>query len=223
MLSLDNLCRSLGYTFQQPELLSIAVTHRSAAGQNNERLEFLGDAILSFVIATELYQRFPQATEGELSRLRASLVKGDTLAGLARSLSLGDYLSLGTGEMKSGGYRRSSILADAFEAIIGAMYLDGGIEASRTFLLQIFSPQLDAINLQASLKDPKTRLQEYLQAKGMELPQYEVISIDGQAHQQVFKVRCSAQSLMQPIFGSGSSRRKAEQAAAAIALEQLEP
>ena len=163
-MKLQALCRTLDYTFKQRALLHQALTHRSATGLNNERLEFLGDAILSLVIAEDLYARYPRAKEGELSRLRSSLVKGETLAELAQELSLGDYLKLGPGELKSGGFRRSSILADAFEALLGAIYLDSGLEACRRVVLRLFQDKLAQLPKPAQLKDPKSRLQEYLQS-----------------------------------------------------------
>ena len=189
--------------------------------KNNERLEFLGDSILSFVITSELYQRFQEASEGELSRYRASLVKGETLAAIARNFNLGDHIHLGPGELKSGGFRRDSILANALEAIIGAIYLDGGLEMAAKFILSIFEERLDAISTAASFKDPKTQLQEFLQSRKLPLPEYTVLTIEGHAHDQSFKVACRVAELDDATKGEGSSRRKAEQAAAKKALQLL--
>jgi ribonuclease-3 len=219
---LDTLCRHLGYQFADPQLLETALTHRSVGSHNNERLEFLGDAVLSFVISAELYRRFDDVNEGTLSRLRASLVKGDTLALIARDLRLGDYLNLGSGELKSGGYRRDSILADAVEAILGAVYLDGGIDRARQLILELYDERFDAVQPAADLKDPKTRLQEFLQGRRLPLPTYTVTSMEGEAHDQIFTVTCAVEGLDQPTVASAASRRKAEQAAAELALRALE-
>lgn len=218
---IDYLCRQLGYSFSDPRLIEQALTHRSAGGKNNERLEYLGDAILGFVIADALYHHFPQASEGELSRLRSALVKRDTLAKIAREFSLGNYLNLGPGELRSGGHARASILADGVEAVIAAIYLDGGYERARQAILEIFSPRLRALNLDDHQKDPKTRLQELLQARKLELPVYEVIDISGDPHQQTFNVSCTVPGLQMQVEGSGSSRRKAEQDAATHLLSKL--
>lgn len=211
---LQRLSEKIGYTFQDEALLKAALTHRSVRGINNERLEFLGDSIVNFVIAEELYKRLPIAKEGELSRLRANLVKGETLAELARELNLGQYLNLGPGELKSGGFRRESILADAVEALIGAIYLDGGIQACQHSILAWYAERLQQEALQMYIKDAKTKLQEYLQAQGLELPIYEVLAIQGEAHEQTFHVSCSVLGLELMAEGIGSSRRKAEQEAA---------
>ncbi len=219
---LDTLCRNLGYRFTDPQLLETALTHRSVGSRNNERLEFLGDAVLSFVISAELYRRFDDVNEGTLSRLRASLVKGDTLALIARDLDLGDYLNLGSGELKSGGYRRDSILADAVEAILGAVYLDGGIDHARQLILELYEERFGAVQPAANLKDPKTRLQEFLQGRRLPLPTYTVTSMEGEAHDQTFTVSCAVEGLEQPTVASAASRRKAEQAAAELALRALE-
>lgn len=221
MRDLDKLLRKLKYQFRDTDLLNQALTHRSVGGKNNERLEFLGDSILSFVIAERLYQQFPGESEGILSRLRASLVKGETLAELARDLDLGEYLSLGQGEMKSGGFRRASILADAFEAIIGAVYLDSNIDEVTSLLLRLFASRLEAISPNVNIKDPKTRLQEYLQGRKEDLPLYELISLEGEAHEQQFVVSCQINGGKSKAQGEGSSRRKAEQAAAEKVLELL--
>ena len=208
------LAQCLGVRFAEPALLETALRHRSAGHINNERLEFLGDAILNMVIAEQLYHLHPTAPEGELSRWRASLVREESLAVLARDLALGSYLVLGSGEMKSGGFRRDSILADAFEAVIGAVYLDQGFVAAKNLLLRLFEPMLTHLPDAASLKDPKTRLQEFLQSAKRELPSYEVSGTWGQAHQQVFEVTCQLADSKQTAIGRGSSRRKAEQGAA---------
>jgi ribonuclease-3 len=216
---LETLGRVLGHAFQRPELLQTALTHRSFDKDNNERLEFLGDAILNYLMAEALYQRFPTASEGELSRLRASVVKGATLAELAAGLQLGQYLRLGPGELKSGGFRRESILADALEAIIGALYLDGGPQACRERVLSWFDVRLSALSLRGTLKDPKTRLQEQLQGRGLALPTYEVLQVDGEHHAQTFLVACHVEALGLHTRGNGSSRRRAEQEAAREALK----
>ncbi len=216
------LCGRLGYEFRQPELLQRALSHRSVGSDNNERLEFLGDSILSYVISVDLFQRFPKIDEGGLSRLRASLVKGDTLAQLARELLLGDYLRLGPGELKSGGFRRSSILADALEALLGAIYLDSDIGTVQRIILQLFQPRLAAVNPDTALKDPKTRLQEFLQSRQLALPSYEVTKIDGKAHAQTFTVSCRIEGLDEAVVAEGSSRRKAEQTAAKLILDKLD-
>lgn len=218
----DKIHRALGYTFSDSTLLNQALTHRSVSAENNERLEFLGDAILNYSITIELYRRFPKLQEGDLSRLRASLVKGVTLAEIARALSLGEFIKLGSGELKSGGHRRDSILADAFEAIIGAIHLDGGSSAAHDFILRFFSTRLDTMDTNVSLKDPKTRLQEHLQAKGLAVPEYKIVDVQGQAHAQTFTVECHSALLEQPQQGTGLSRRKAEQEAAQHTLEALQ-
>lgn len=215
------LARKLGNPCTDDALFELALTHRSCGKRNNERLEFLGDAILSFVIADDLYQRFPDAREGQMSRLRARVVKGETLARIAREMGLGDYLRLGSGELKSGGFRRDSILADSVEAIIGAIYLDKGIEAARAFILRWFAEHLQQLDLNTSLKDAKTRLQEFLQARRVDLPCYELVSVEGDPHDQTFHIRCQVALLEQPTEGRGSSRRQAEQQAANRALKAL--
>jgi ribonuclease-3 len=199
----------------------MALTHRSAGSKNNERLEFLGDSIINHIVADALYQRFPRAREGDLSRMRASLVKGDTLAELARELQLGEYLLLGPGERKSGGYRRSSILADTLEALAGAIVLDAGYERCRDCVLRWFGTRLDQLAAGAVDKDAKTRLQEYLQGRGNPLPEYELIAVEGDDHDQQFSVACRLSRPQLVVQGSGSSRRKAEQAAARDALQRL--
>lgn len=211
----------LAYKFSQPSLLSLALTHRSYSSKNNERLEFLGDSILNFTIAAALFNQFPQAKEGQMSRLRAQLVKGATLAEIAKEFNLGNYLFLGTGEMKSGGFRRESILADALEAVIGAIYLDAGLETATAWINQVFASRLAQLSLTNNQKDAKTRLQEHLQARQLPLPVYEVINTQGQAHAQTFTVECQVHGLNFNPKGIGSSRRFAEQAAAEKALAAL--
>jgi ribonuclease-3 len=215
------LQRALGYEFADPQLLARALTHRSAGGNNNERLEFLGDSIVNHVIAEALYRRFPRAREGELSRMRASLVKGDSLARVAAELHLGEHLLLGPGERKSGGHRRDSILADALEAVAGAILLDGGFERCRDCVLRWFAVRLDSPATGEAGKDAKTRLQEYLQGRGDSLPCYELVDVRGEAHDQLFSVACRIARPALVVEGSGKSRRKAEQAAAREALAQL--
>lgn len=217
----DELSLKLKYQFIQPKYLKVALTHRSKGGEHNERLEFLGDAVVNFVIAEILYQQFSRATEGDLSRWRASLVNRDTLAELAKEFELGRYLILGPGELRSGGSERQSILSCAMEAIIGAVYLDGGFEAARNKILEWYSPLLQSLSSAASHKDPKTLLQEYLQSRRLSLPVYKVESIAGEAHQQVFTVSCTVESMEQKTQGQGTSRRRAEQDAAQAMLQVL--
>ena len=219
----EALAKSLGYQFDNLNLLKQALTHCSAGGRNNERLEFLGDALLGCVIAAELFERYPKAREGELSRLRASLVRRESLADLAQTLDFGSYMRLGAGERKSGGHHRDSILADALEAVFGAIYLDGGFAVCRQCILGLFSDRLAALADPQSLKDAKTRLQEYLQSRQMALPEYAVIEVSGEAHAQSFRVQCTlGDSDLPPTQGHASNRRHAEQMAAARMLEQLE-
>ncbi|CAH0541394.1 ribonuclease III [Vibrio marisflavi] len=218
---ISKLENKLGYQFNNAELIHLALTHRSANSKHNERLEFLGDSILSFVIADALYHRFPKVNEGDMSRMRATLVRGHTLAELGREFQLGDYLKLGPGELKSGGFRRDSILADAVEAIIGAIYLDSDVEAVRAIILSWYTTRLESIKPGVSQKDPKTRLQEHLQGRKKPLPVYTVTKIKGEAHNQEFTVSCDVVDLKEAIIGIGTSRRKAEQAAAESALEKL--
>ncbi|NOQ35323.1 MAG: ribonuclease III [Methylococcaceae bacterium] len=203
-------------------LFRIALTHRSMGANNNERLEFLGDSILGFVIAQKLYELFPDASEGILSRLRASLVNQESLASIAREHELGDYLILGSGELKSGGFRRDSILSDAVEAIIGALFKDQGIEACQAWVLEIFAKKLSHLSTDNGQKDPKTRLQELMQSKGVELPDYELVSMSGLAHSQTFKIVCRTSLIDEKCIGEGSSRKKAEQASAEKMLNLLQ-
>ena len=215
------LSKKLNHNFSDLSLLSEAITHRSKQSKNNERLEFLGDSVLGYVISSELFRRFPDALEGALTRGRAALVKGETLAELAFSLELGDYLQLGPGELKSGGFRRNSILADAMEAIIGAIYLDGGLEAARTYILSLYEEKLAVLSLDKVSKDPKTQLQEQLQAVKKPLPVYEVVATTGSDHEQVFEVKCKVAGLSKSVKGIGRSRRKAEQEAAKKMLKLI--
>lgn len=216
----------LGRRVQNLELYQMALTHRSARQDNNERLEFLGDSVLGLVIAEELFQRFPDADEGDLSRLRSRLVSGAPLAAVGASIGIGNMLYLGSGELRTGGFRRESILADATEALFAALYLDGGLAEARQLVLRLYATQLDALRLEAGLKDAKTRLQELLQGRGEALPVYVLESAVGEPHEQVFSVRCQARlagerQLLESI-GSGSSRRRAEQQAAEGLLERLD-
>ena len=214
------LFKKIGYSFNDVRLLEQAMTHRSYRGAHNERLEFLGDSILSFVIADALYHQFPKAREGDLSRMRSTLVRGQTLAEFGVEFELGDFLRLGPGELKSGGYRRESTLADAVEAIIGAVFLDSDIETCRELVLNWYQSRLKAITPGHNQKDPKTLLQEYLQARKTPLPSYNVIDTKGQAHNQVFTVECLIENKPQ-VVAKGSSRRKAEQKAAELALKMI--
>lgn len=217
----EKLNLKLGSSFTDLGLLNQAITHRSYSSTNNERLEFLGDAILNFVIAEDLYNRFPTAREGKLSRLRARLVKRETLAEIAREVDLGAFLRLGQGEQKSGGSKRDSILADALEAVIGALLIDSDLSAARARIAVWYKSRLEGISLDDPQKDSKTILQEYLQANKCSLPEYTVVSSIGKAHARTFYVECAAALLQTPALGSGSSRRIAEQEAASQALRTL--
>ncbi|VAX76634.1 Ribonuclease 3 [Serratia symbiotica] len=221
-LVISKLQRKLGYTFQQQELLLLALTHRSASSKHNERLEFLGDSILSFVIANTLYQRFPHIDEGDMSRMRATLVRGHTLAEMAREFDLGECLLLGPGELKSGGSRRESILADTVEALIGGVFLDSDMQCVERLILDWYLRRLDEIRPGDKQKDPKTRLQELLQGRHLPLPSYLVVEVRGEAHDQEFTINCQVSALSEAVIGIGSSRRKAEQAAAEQTLKKLE-
>ena len=212
--NIARLTKKLGYEFNDDTLLVQALTHRSAKGSHNERLEFLGDSILGFVIAEALFDKFPKHDEGDLTRMRSSLVKGVTLAEVARDFNLGECLILGPGELKSGGHRRESILEDAIEAIIGAVYLDSDIDRCKALILDWFKKRLMVIKPGNEQKDPKTRLQEFLQGRKIPLPTYEVISTTGQSHNQEFTVRCQTSVTKDVVIAKGTSRRKAEQAAA---------
>lgn len=217
-----SLQQKLAVAFQDNALFLQALTHRSADPLNNERLEYLGDAILSFVIAEALYTRFPQVKEGKLSRLRATLVKGETLAEIGRELDLGDVLILGPGELKSGGFRRESILADAVEAIFGALYLDSGIDPVRDLIIRLFDSRLAAIDVNQVVKDPKTQLQELLQSRKMPLPVYRVTELKNDQNQPEFEAACQVSLLDKSVIARGSSHRKAEKKAAERALILLE-
>jgi ribonuclease-3 len=216
-----SLQKRLGYHFKNKALLERALTHRSASKTHNERLEFLGDAILGMVVADILYNKFPNEGEGTLTRMRSSIVKGDTLAELAKELELGELIQLGSGELKSGGFRRSSILADVVEALIGAVYLDADLAESERLIHQWFGKRIEKLDPTYHPKDNKTQLQEYLQAKKLPLPVYTVENITGKAHQQQFEISCQISLLTEKILSSGTSRRLAEQQAAKIALEKI--
>ncbi|MBE9540402.1 MAG: ribonuclease III [Proteobacteria bacterium] len=221
MKDTSRLQRALAYEFSDTKLLALALTHRSAGSKNNERLEFLGDSIVNHIVAEALYRKFPEADEGDMSRMRASLVKGDTLAEVARELNLGEYLLLGPGERKSGGHRRDSILADALEAVSGAILLDGGVERCRECILALFQSRLEELAFEPTEKDPKTALQEYLQGRHKPLPSYELLHTDGNDHNPQFHVKCSLQKPSLEMSGTGGSRRKAEQAAAQAVLQRI--
>jgi ribonuclease III len=213
------LQQRLDCKFTEPRLLRQALTHRSASADNNERLEYLGDAVLSFIVAEILFEAHPEASEGELSRYRASLVSGEVLGEVALELGLGEQLRLGEGELKSGGKRRASILADALEALIGAIYLDQGLEAASAAAARILQSRIDDLPGASDLKDPKTRLQEWLQGHGLGLPEYRVLEVSGEPHQQQFRVCCDVSELSISGEAVGSSRRRAEQEAATRVLE----
>jgi ribonuclease-3 len=213
--------KSLDYEFENLRLLEQALTHRSAPGPNNERLEYLGDAVLDFVISEAVYQQRPEATEGVLSRLRSSLVKDVTLAEMSINLGIGDHLILGPGEKKSGGHRRASILADALEAVFGAVYLDAGFDEAKRVIHNAFADRLVEIPESAEERDPKTRLQELVQSRRVALPKYRVEKVDGEAHKQTFSVRCTIEELDVSTFGRGTTRRDAEQESAQHMLAML--
>jgi len=215
----DWLQQRLGCRFADDGLLIRALTHRSVGSDNNERLEYLGDAVLSFVVAEMLFEAHPEASEGELSRYRASLVSGDALGAVALELGLGELLNLGEGERKSGGKRRASILADALEALIGAVYLDQGLDAARAVAARLLQRRLEELPGACELKDAKTRLQEWLQGRGLGLPEYKVLEITGEPHEQLFRIRCDIGELAIAAEAQGSSRRRAEQEAASLVLE----
>lgn len=221
-MNADKFSALTGYQFKQQALLLQALTHRSySRSSNNERLEFLGDSILNLIISNSIYHRFADADEGDLSRIRASLVKESTLAEVAREINLGDYINLGGGELKSGGFRRASILSDALEAVIGAIYLDSDYQQAEKAVLHLFQGQLDSITDGDSLKDPKTRLQEYLQARQQGLPTYQVENTTGKSHSQLFTVSCRIGDDEMQTQGTGTSRKKAEQQAAQKLLHRL--
>ena len=217
----DKLAARLGYVPRDRDLFVIALTHRSADGPNNERLEFLGDSVLNLLLSERLYREFPTASEGDLSRLRARLVSEEPLAEVATQMQLGELLFLGSGELKTGGFRRQSILADAFEALCGALFLDGGLEAVRATLAPMFEARIGALPEPSTLKDAKTRLQEHLQANGWPLPVYAVKRTSGEPHAQIFLVSCAVAHVPIETEGEGPSRRRAEQVAAQAALQAL--
>lgn len=220
-MQLERLQKKLGYQFANVDYLQQALTHRSAAAKNNERLEFLGDSILNFTIGKALFEKFPKSDEGELSRMRAALVKEHTLAVVARQFDLGEYLKLGAGEMKSGGHRRESILSDCVEAIIAAIFLDSGMDNAMERINEWYKDLLAEMQPGEAQKDPKTRLQEFLQSRKQPLPEYEVIDIKGEAHNQTFKVSCKIKQFGEAFIGTGTSRRKAEQNAAELVIGKL--
>ena len=220
---LDWVRRTFGHAFAEPGLCRTALTHRSAGADHNERLEFLGDAILNCAVARMLYDAHPKADEGALSRQRASLVSGESLARIAAELGVGDHVRLGGGEMRSGGYRRESILADALEAMLGAIYLDSGYEAAAAAVARLIAPRLGSLPAVGTLKDPKTRLQEVLQGRGLPLPIYTLTAVSGDPHDQAFTVSCAVQAFDVAAVAEGASRRRAEQMAAARVLELLPP
>ncbi len=212
---------ALGHRFSRPDLLRLALTHRSHSSPHNERIEFLGDSVLNCVMATVLYERFAGLREGELSRQRANLVRQDTLAEIAQSIRLGEELRLGEGELKSGGFRRPSMLADGLEAIFGAIFLDAGFDAASAVIEGLYEPLLAQVDPNASGKDAKTELQELLQARRLPLPQYTLVSTRGEAHAQEFEIECAVDSLAIRVHGAGSSRRSAEQSAARLAIDRM--
>ena len=221
-MDLASLARRLGHRFSDPGLLQLALTHRSHSTPHNERLEFIGDGLLNCVVAEALFQQFPDSPEGDLSRLRANLVRQDTLHQLALKLELGKVLRLGEGELRSGGHQRPSILADALEAVFGAVFKDGGYEAARQVVAQLYQPLFQELKPGAPEKDPKTRLQEWLQGRKKSLPRYTVLRTDGAAHEQRFEVSCEIDQPALRTTGQGASRRAAEQAAADQALKVLD-
>ncbi|MBE0493004.1 MAG: ribonuclease III [Thiomicrospira sp.] len=218
---LKALSNKLGYQFSDSSWLNLSLTHRSLGAKNNERLEFLGDSLVNFMVADILFHQFTKLPEGDLSRIRAHLVKGETLAEIGREYDLSLYLSLGPGELKSGGYRRDSIIADSVEAIIAAIYKDGGLDACRSFVQRIYASRLHALDPSKVGKDPKTRLQEWLQSRQEPLPEYSIISVNGAAHAQHFTVACYVSKLNTKFEATDTSRRKAEQQAAEYALAAL--
>jgi len=217
----QTLCTDLSYTFKDFTLLERALTHRSKSSKNYERLEFLGDSIVGFVIASELFRLYPDLPEGKLTRLRATLVRKEMLAKLARKIALGQYIKLGSGELKSGGFDRDSILADCLEAVFGAIFKDGTIADVSLVIKHLYQSTLTSINPELIQTDPKTRLQEHLQKNNMPLPEYKVVQVTGQPHNQLFKVECQVIAIQQSVIGTGTSRKKAEQDAAEKTLEKI--
>ncbi|MFK7857838.1 MAG: ribonuclease III [Granulosicoccus sp.] len=222
MAHIQTLLDKLDYRFKDERLLTEALSHRSSGSCNYERLEFLGDGFLNFTIATELYYHRPEEDEGALSRLRASLVRQSTLADIARELNLGDYLIMGVGELRSGGFKRDSILSDVVESIIGAVFIEAGYEAARSLVLRLYGNRIAELPPSAQLKDPKTRLQEQLQAEGLERPDYQVIETTGKSHDMHFTVRCVLHEPPIEITATASSKRKAEQASAKLMLDKID-
>lgn len=220
MKTTDLLEKKLGYKFANPKLLNVALRHRSFGGLSNERLEFLGDSVVNFIIAAELFRRYPKFKEGELSRLRSNLINKETLATLAKEFNVGDYLYLGAGEKKSGGFRRTSILANTMEAIIGAIYMDSSMEICQRKILQWYGSRLIGLTI-AGQKDPKSELQELVQARGLSLPVYKIVATHGKAHKQIFHVECTVQGLEIVCEGQGTSKQEAEQKAAKQFLTKL--
>jgi ribonuclease-3 len=220
--NIGQLQKRLGYQFRDPDLLILALSHRSVASKNNERLEFLGDAILGLVVTDFLYREFPDAREGDLSRMRSHIVRGESLAEAAKQLALGPDLLLGSGEMKSGGHRRDSILGDTVEALIGAIYLDGGIEAAREIVVAWFKSFLDSALQTQPVKDAKTALQEWLQHRNKPLPDYQLIGTGGEAHSRLFTVSCQISAVETTMTATATSRRRAEQMVAEQLLEEVE-
>ncbi len=218
---IEELTNKLNYTFQDLKFLKLALTHRSKGGDHNERLEFLGDAVVNFIIAELLFHHYPNATEGELSRWRASLVNRDALAELAKTFDLGRFILLGPGELRSGGNKRESILSCTMEAVIGGIYLDGGFNAAREKITEWYESLIESLAPAASHKDPKTLLQEYLQRRRLPLPLYKVDHIKGEAHQQEFIVSCTVEGMETKTLGEGTSRRRAEQKAAQNMLDRF--
>ena len=218
---LQSFEKIINYKFKQQDLLELALTHRSFKGSNNERLEFLGDSILNFIIADFLFKKFKNINEGDSSRLRSQLVKEQTLSDIAATINISDYLKLGEGELKSSGWRRPSIMADTVEAIIGALFLDGGIEASHQFISKFYEDKINIIDPKKIMKDPKSILQETLQARKIPLPLYEILSVDGVDHSQIFKISCLIPKLEIQSQGQGTSRKVAEQEAALSALKLI--
>lgn len=217
------LCEALGYSFHRTPLLHLALTHRSfSSHSNNERLEFLGDAVVNFIVGEMLYFQFPDAPEGDLTRWRATLINRDTLGKLGQHFELGNYLSVGPGELKSGGNQRQSTVSCAMEAIIGAIYLDGGFDPIRECLMRWYMPLIQSLSSAASHRDPKTALQEYLQRLHLPLPVYTVESLEGQSHKQLFVIHCSVASMHKKTIGKGTSRKRAEQEAASHMLGILQ-
>lgn len=220
-LKYQRLQDRLGYQFHSQTLLQLALTHRSCGARNNERLEFLGDSVLNFIIGESLFHRFPEGREGQLSRLRSQMVKGETLAKIAREFDVGECLILGEGEMKSGGHRRDSILADTLEALIGAIYTESGFEVCRDRVLTWYTDRLAQLSLDSPVKDAKTRLQEYLQSRQQPLPEYAVVETEGEAHAQMFTIECRVSLLKKATRARASNRREAEKQAAEKALRLL--